>query len=271
MTTIDDVRRFWDANPLFTGETRHSPGSREFFDEHRRIYYDDCFAGRLDPRLFPADLTGKKVLDLGCGVGFWLIELAERGATDLTGADLSPKSLEIARRRCEVYGVEAVLKEENAEQLSFADDSFDHVNCQGVVHHTTDPAKAVREIYRVLKPGGTATISVYYRNAVLRAWPLLRHVARVVPIGLKGRGRENMGSLPSADDIVRLYDGAGNPIGYSYDRRQFRQLLGPFEAEGFYFHFFPARAMPVRVPSAVHRLLDKGLPFMIYANVRKRG
>jgi ubiquinone/menaquinone biosynthesis C-methylase UbiE len=151
MTTIDEVRSFWDANPLFTGESRHAPGSREFFDEHRRVYYKDCFAGDLDPRLFPPDLASKKVLDLGCGVGFWLIELGQRGCRDLTGADLSPKSLEIASRRCAVYGVEANLQEENAERLSFPDATFDHVNCQGVVHHTTDPAKAVREIYRVLK------------------------------------------------------------------------------------------------------------------------
>lgn len=92
---------------------------------------------------------------------------------------------------------------------------------------------------------------------------------RLVSIGLKGRGREKMSSVSDADEIVRLYDGAENPIGLCYDRDEFAQLLEPFEWDDFYFHFFPARAVPVPLPAPLHKLLDRKLPFMIYANVRK--
>lgn len=269
MPSISDVQAFWDRQPLFTGESSLQPGSREFFDEHRRVYYADVFAGRMDERIFPNSLHDGAVLDLGCGIGFWLVELSQRGARDLTGADLSPRSLELAGKRCALFDIPAKLTTANAENLPFESGSFSHVNCQGVVHHTPSPASAVREIARVLRPGGTATISVYYKNIILRQWPTLRKLAKFATIGLKGRGRENLSSLQDADEIVRLYDGKDNPIGISYNQDEFKELLSPFEIESVYFHFFPARSLPVGIPKALHRTLDRALPFMIFANVRK--
>src|ERR1700682_3889161 len=102
MARIEDVRRFWNENPLWTGESKFAPGSGEFFEEHRAVYYNDCFAGNLDERIFP-EKQGK-VLDLGCGVGFWPIEFWQRGFRDITGADLSPRSLQLAQTRCDAYG-----------------------------------------------------------------------------------------------------------------------------------------------------------------------
>ena len=53
MTDLDDVRNFWNENPLWTGESKHDVGSVQFFDEHRRVYIDDCFAGKFDLRFMP--------------------------------------------------------------------------------------------------------------------------------------------------------------------------------------------------------------------------
>lgn len=269
--TIDEVRSFWDKSPLFTGESTYTAGTKDFIDQLRQIYYDDIFAGALDPRLFPADLAHKRVLDVGCGVGFWLIEFARHGATDISGVDLSPRSVELARLHCQAHKVTAAIEVANAESLGFPDGSFDHVNCHGVVHHTVNPEAAVREIHRVVKKGGTATIAVYYRNALLRHWQRLHPLLRLIPIGLKGRRRERMSELSDANEIVRQYDGADNPIGLAYSRDEFRELLGPFEVDQFYFHYFPRRALPVAIPDAVHRVLDRTVPFMIYANVVKTG
>lgn len=270
MPSIDDVRRFWDSNPLFTGESLYQPGSHAFFEDHNRTYNDDVFAGTMDERIFPDAARNGPALDLGCGIGFWLGQLSQRGFTDLTGADLSIRSIEIARQRCDVYGINAKLVEANAEKLPFADATFTHVNCQGVVHHTTHPDAAINEIARVLRRDGTATISVYYRNFALRAWPVLRLALKAIPIGLSGRGREKLSSISDSDEIVRLYDGAANPIGRCYDRAEFEQLLAPLHIEQIFFHFFPARALPVRIPRQLHRILNRALPFMIVARVRKR-
>lgn len=272
--TVEDVRAFWEAQPLWTGESRHAPGSPEFFAEHTRVIVEDGFAGRLDPRVFPRPGNREAVLDLGCGPGFWTVELARLGCGRVVGADLAENALALARRRCEIDGVVAEFSRQNAERLDFANASFSHVNCQGVIHHTPDTAACVREIARVLRPGGTASVSVYYRNFLLRWWPVLRPAGVVLArmgAGLKGRGRETLFVEKDADEIVRLYDGRANPVGKSYSRREFVALLAPhFVVEETFLHFFPGRALPFRLPPAAHRLLDRRAGFLIYAILTKR-
>lgn len=270
MPDIEAIRNFWDENPLWTGESAHQPGTREFFDEHREIYYRDCFAGQMDERIFPEQRG--KVLDLGCGVGFWPVEFWQRGFRDITAADLSPRSLELAQKRAEAYGATVGFHEENAERLSFADETFDHVNCLGVVHHTVSPEQAVAEIHRVLRPGGTATISVYYKNVMLRHFRLFRPLAMLfgrAGARLSGRGREDIYSVPDVSEIVRFYDGANNPKGIAYDRREFAALVDALRVDEVFFHFFPARSLPVRIPGWLHRILNRQLPFMIVARLTR--
>ncbi len=274
MKSVEDVRSFWNAQPLFTGESDFEPGTREFFEQHREVYREDCFAGEVDPSVFHGLNSESRILDLGCGIGFWLIEFWERGFHNLTGADLSPKSLELAGQRCSIYGASPELREENAEALSFSNAVFDHVNCQGVIHHTPDTEKAVSEIARILVPGGTASLSVYYQNVMLRMWPLIHPVGRwLVKLkkGLHGRGRQNIFDVRDRDEIVRWYDGEENPVGKAYSRDSFAKLLEPhFEIDKVYYHFFPMRSLARNVPRTIRRIADQSIPFMIYMNVRKR-
>ncbi|MBM3996282.1 MAG: class I SAM-dependent methyltransferase [Planctomycetes bacterium] len=270
--TVDDVRRFWEANPLFRGETQHEIGSREYFEEHRQVVIGDCFAGTLDERIFAVP-TSARVLDLGCGPGFWLAEFGARGFADLHAADLTDRALRLAEQRCRVFGVSCTFQQQNAECLDFPDGMFDHVNCQGVIHHTPDTAASVGEIARVLRDDGTACLSVYYRNFVLRQWWWLRHPARWISYcgaTLRGRGRETIFATAELDDLVRLYDGADNPIGKAYTDADFLALLAPhFAVEETFLHFFPKRSLPLPIPQSLHRWLDRNLGFMIYARVRK--
>jgi SAM-dependent methyltransferase len=271
--SVEDVREFWENNPLFTGESRFQTGSREYFDEHAGVVVEDGFAGEIDERIFPARGAVGEVLDLGCGPGFWTAELAKRGFT-VTAADLTKAALELTRVRCEALGFSAKLSLQNAEQMSFPDAMFVHVNCQGVIHHTPDTEACVREIARVLIPGGTASISVYYKNIFLRGWPLFSWAGRMIGMlggTLKGRGREGIYQLRDVDEIVRLYDGRGNPIGKCFTRKQFISMLDPyFTVLETYLHFFPARTLPLRLPKWLHRLLDRRAGFLIYAKVVKR-
>jgi ubiquinone/menaquinone biosynthesis C-methylase UbiE len=214
-----------------------------------------------------------RILDLGCGIGYWVTEFGMRGFPNLTAADLTESALRISEKRLCSYGLRAELVRENAERLTFPDSSFDHVNCQGVIHHTPDTGKTIREMARVLRSGGTASVSVYYRNPVLKAWPYIRwmgwHLAKLGG-GLQGRGREKIFLENDVDQIVRLYDGDKNPVGKSYTRKQFSDLLSTnFIVEEMYLHFFPARALPFGLPKRLHRWLDSNLGFMIYASLRK--
>ncbi|TGO02874.1 hypothetical protein PN36_17540 [Candidatus Thiomargarita nelsonii] len=272
--SIEDVKNFWESNPLWTGESAFKPGSKEFFEEHRQVYITDCFAGKFDLRCVPDEVNQQKVLDLGSGPGFWTVELAQHGCHDMTAADLTKNALELCERRCQIYGVNATFSQQNAENLTFDENIFTHVNCQGVIHHTPNTETCVQEIARVLKPGGTASISVYHRNIFLKTWPLIKWVGKIIHTiggGIKGRGRENIFAEEDVNEIVRLYDGADNPIGKAYTKAQFYKMLSAFfEVQEIYFHFFPARALPFPIPKFLHKLLDKYAGFMMYATVRKR-
>jgi SAM-dependent methyltransferase len=272
--TVDDVRAFWEDAPLFVGESQFPAGSADFFQEHARVIIEDGFAGAMDERIFPENRDAA-VLDLGCGPGFWVTQFASRGYKNLHGADLTERALEIAATRCRLLGISCSFQRENAETLSFADNSFDHVNCQGVIHHTPNTAACVREIARVLKPGGTACLSVYFKNLFLRQWWWLRHPARLASFfgaKLKGRGREGIFATPDVNNLVRLYDGNQNPVGKAFSRSEFRALLVPvFHIDDFFLHFFPRRSLPIPIGPTMHRWLDRHFGFMIYARVRKEG
>jgi SAM-dependent methyltransferase len=271
--SIEDVQNFWDNNPLWTGEAANSAGSEEFFEEHRACYID-CFAGELPPHLFPDIEKDAKLLDVGCGIGMWVTEFGLQGYTDVNGVDLSKKSLELAQTRLEAYGLKASLHHGNAEELPFETGAFSYVNCQGVIHHTTHPEKAAAEISRVLEDGGRANISVYYKNIVLRNFWLFKPFVKAffyLGAKLKGRGRDNIFALESADDIVRVYDGADNPIGLSYTKAEFLEMLAPyFEVKSVHYHYFPSRALPFKLPQFLNRFLDRRLPFMIFAVLEKK-
>lgn len=274
---IDDVKKFWNNNPLWTGESKFESGTVEFFEEHRKVYINDCFGGTFDIRFLPPPRLGGqkiKILDLGCGIGFWSTEFGMRGYCNITSADLTKNAILITEKRLKIYDLKANLFIENAESMNFKDNFFDHINCQGVIHHTPNTKKSIEEIARVLKKDGTASISVYYKNFALRLWPILKFFVYPLALiggGLKGRGRENIFKLSKIDDIVKLYDGDENPIGKSYSKREIINLLKlDFDVNEVYYHFFPARSLPFKIPKKIHKWLDSNFPFMIYLNLKKK-
>lgn len=112
---------------------------------------------------------GKAVLDFGCGpghdlVGFGVYSRPQR----LVGLDLSAKSLSEASHRLKLHGINAELAPlmPDATDLPFPDASFDHIHSSGVLHHTPDPVRILKEMRRILRPGGTINIMVYNRDSV---------------------------------------------------------------------------------------------------------
>lgn len=277
MLKIEEVKKFWEDYPLFSGESEFEVGSREFFKEHTRIYIEDVFAGNFRKALFiPQNLTkDAKILDLGCGIGFWTVELQLIGKfKNIYAADLTQNALNLTKKRLNFYELKADLSIQNAEKMTYEDDFFSHINCQGMIHHTPDAEAAIREIARVLKKGGTAYISVYYKNIFLKIWPKIFILGRALHkfrCGLKGRGRESIFLSRNPNEIVRLFDGNRNPIGKSFAKAEIVKMVKPyFCVEKIFLNFFPARAFSFKIPKFLHRFLSDNFGFLIHLNLRKK-
>ena len=127
---------------------------------------------------------------------------------------------------------------------------------------------------RVLKKGGSASISVYYKNVFLRNWSKISRIGKLLSksgAGLNGRGREDIFNEDDPNEITRLYDGSANPIGKSYSKKEMVNMVEEhFEVQRTFLYFFPARALPFKIPNAIHRLLSRNLGFMIHLNLIKK-
>jgi SAM-dependent methyltransferase len=107
-------------------------------------------------------VRGKRVLEIGVGLGADHQRLAE-GEADLYGIDLAERAIEHTRRRLADRGLSSHLATGDAERLGFPDEWFDLVYSWGVLHHSPDASKAISEVWRVLKKGGTARVMIYHK------------------------------------------------------------------------------------------------------------
>jgi SAM-dependent methyltransferase len=109
----------------------------------------------------------KHVLEIGVGMGADHLEWAKSGPASLTGIDLTERAVEFTRARLALYGVASEVQVGDAEALPFADSYFDLVFSYGVLHHTPNTAQAIREVHRVLRPGGTCRVMIYHKHCMV--------------------------------------------------------------------------------------------------------
>jgi ubiquinone/menaquinone biosynthesis C-methylase UbiE len=116
------------------------------------------------------DLPGDaRVLEVAPGPGYFSIELAKRGRRSLTGLDISKTFVEIARRNAEKEGVQVDFQHGNASRMPFQDGSFDLIVCRAAFKNFSAPVAALREMRRVLRPGGKAIIIDLRKDTPLAA------------------------------------------------------------------------------------------------------
>ena len=272
------VRAFWQAHPCGTKFSDAEVGTREFFERIEAHRYAKEW--HIPDAADFAGARGLKVLEIGCGLGTDGVQFAKAGA-DYTGVDLTDAAIELARRRFELSGLRGELRVSDAENLDFADESFDLVYSHGVLHHTPDIARAVNEIHRVLKPEGRAIVMLYHRDSynyrvgirILRragarllksesgiklvhrmtGEPIdsLREYARIV------RANTN-GYLSSDEFLSQSTDGAGNPLARVYSRREVRQLFMGFREVKLRAYFLNKRFVPV-IGSLLPRTIESAL------------
>jgi len=157
------IRAYWNAHPHgveYAEQQNLEPGTPAFF-EHIRPW--------MSPYRFPwlmariereaARLGGRRLLDVGCGLGYDSLEFLRRGVR-VTAIDISASVVELARRHFAIAGVRAdAVEVADALDLPYADEAFDAVWSDGVLYYSGDMPQALREIWRVLRPGGRAIVS----------------------------------------------------------------------------------------------------------------
>lgn len=142
---------------------------------------------------------GAAVLDIPCGSGVALRGLRAGQDVRYVAADIAPAMLERTRREAERRGVDVELREADAGVLPFADQTFDLAVCFTSLHCFPDPALAVRELARVLKPGARITGSAFLTDSGLRFKPMI----------VAGRAGGLLGPSGSHADLRRWLAWAG--------------------------------------------------------------
>lgn len=226
---LEETRQFWNTSPCDGHET---------YAQRRAWRYakDPWLRGVI------ADIASRHgdVVEIGCGQGTDGLTFCQALPKDghYLGFDYSNESLASARNavaEAEGLSVTPQFKQGNAEALDREDGSVECVYSLGVLHHSPDTDRSVREVFRVLSPGGTAYVFLYNRwSPKVSAAYLLRGIQHVLDFVLRTDrvlyrtlfGRHLEGVLGTA-----LLEGFGVPVLRSYTRSGMVRLFRGFEIE----------------------------------------
>jgi ubiquinone/menaquinone biosynthesis C-methylase UbiE len=217
------IRDYWNEHIHDLEVATQPVGSLGFFEELDEYRFDKL---RYLPQVVDfSGYSGKRLLEVGCGVGIDLIRFA-KGDAVVTGIDLAEVSIGLAKENFKQRRLPAELLTMNGEELLFEDDSFDVVYAHGVLQYTAHAPKMMGEIHRVLHPDGKAIMMVYNRNSWLNA------MSKVMNVGLEHEDA---------------------PVLKKYSIGEYKELLEPFSEY---------RIIPERFP--VETRLHHGIKATLY-------
>ncbi len=162
---LTEVQNYWDSRPCNIRHSNKEFGTKEYFDEiETRKYF-------IEPHI-PSfaefeKYKDKKVLEIGCGICTSVINFCRSGA-NVTAVDISQESLNIARKRLQVYGLNAKLYWANAEELSkyVEPEPYDLVYSFGVLHHTPNPEAAFLETKKFMNENSELKLMLYNKASI---------------------------------------------------------------------------------------------------------
>lgn len=225
LSDISKVRDYWDRRPCNIRHSAKEPGTLEWSQEimNRKYFVEPHIPGFAEFERW----HGKKVLELGCGIGTDTINFAMHGAK-VWAVDISRVSLEIAKKRAELHGVADRINfcQGNIETFR-AYEYFDLIYSFGVIHHTPDPLRVLSGIQSVSHPRTILKMMVYHRYST-----------KVLSILLREK------SFLDIDRAVAKHSEAqtGCPVTYTYTKKSVERLLDGFEIiNKKVCHIFPYR------------------------------
>ena len=256
--TIEDVKQFWDARPCNVRHSDKPAGTQEYFDEVERKKFT------AEPHI-PAFCEfnrwkGKRVLEIGAGIGTMAINFARAGA-DYTGVELSEESLKLTQQRFDVYGYTGRFYQGNAEELTrfVPIEAYDLVFTWGVIHHSPNPGKILQQARNYMGTGTMLKVMVYASNS----W-------------------KNFMIEAGYDQPEAQY---GCPIAYTYTEKELTDMIGPgFDIQEIsQDHIFPFQIEPYKrgeylrqpwfevMPLEMFHTLEKKLGWHLMLTARFRG
>ncbi|GAB2682189.1 class I SAM-dependent methyltransferase [Thalassiella azotivora] len=302
--SADEVEAAWKDNKL--AQVLYHDWEAETYDEKWSISFDDrCISYARDRFVAVAGDEGwpyGDVLELGAGTGFFSLNLRQAGVVDrVTVTDLSPGMVEAAKENARRLGFEIEGRVADAEALPFPDDSFDLVVGHAVIHHVPDVEQALREVLRVLRPGGRFVIAGeptrigdwYARRLGRLTWEATTRATRLGPLRGWSRPQEELDEASRAaalESVVDLHTFDPAELGRTALRAGAVDVRTQTEELTAAFLGWPVRTFEVAVNpdklgwgwatfaytswlrlSAVDRVLAKALPQKVFYNVAITG
>ena len=241
--TIEEVKKYWDDRPCNVRHSQKDIGTKEYFDEVERKRYT------AEPHIpLFADFESyksKKVLEVGCGLATEGINFVKQGA-EYTGTDLSEESLELAKKRFEVYNKEGKFYAGNSEKLtSFVPiEVYDLIYSFGVIHHSPNPSKIFAEISEYMNENSILKVMLYAKDS----W-------------------KNYMIEAGYDQPEAQY---GCPIANTYSKQEVEKLMNGFEIISIdQNHIFPYQIEPYKRGEFIKQPWFESMPDEIF-NVLKK-
>ncbi|HEV2916656.1 MAG TPA: class I SAM-dependent methyltransferase [Candidatus Babeliales bacterium] len=219
--SIDEVKQFWNHRPCNIRHSNKEVGTCAYFDEvEQRKYF-------VEPHipLFAqfAQWKDKHVLEIGCGIGTEAINFARHGA-NLTIIELSEESLNLTKKRFDVYGLKANFILGNAEELDTLipqGKKFNLIWSFGVIHHSPNPEKILQKCNKLLADDGELRIMVYAKLSY-KVFNIMQET--------------DTWDFAALDTLIALYSEAqtGCPITYAYTIEGAKRLFKDFDIVDIY-------------------------------------
>lgn len=213
--SIEEVKNFWNKRPCNIRHSTKPVGTIEYFNEVEQRKY---FVEPHIPEFAEFEKwRGKKVLEIGCGIGTDAINFVRHGAI-YTGIELSSESMELTKKRFAEFGLPANLIVGNAEELDnllSPDEQFDLIWSFGVIHHSPHPEKILQQCKSFLKDDGEIRMMIYSKISY-KLFYLMKETG--------------IWDFSVLDELISSYSEAqtGCPITYSYTFDGARKLFSDF-------------------------------------------
>ncbi|PYQ84947.1 MAG: hypothetical protein DMG02_30245 [Acidobacteria bacterium] len=245
----DQAQKQWDNNPVGSQHAGEAPPhTLQWFLNVEAHRYGE-YAPWMPEVMEFSRHRGAELLEIGGGLGTDLAQFARHGAR-VTDVDLSSGHLALAQENFRLRGLDGRFAHHDAERLPFGDNTFDVVYADGVIHHTPDTMAVVRDIHRVLKPGGRAIVMVYAENS----WHYWRQLVGTLGLVEKQLFDWSMGEIMSRS-VERSANDA-RPLVKVYTKARLRHMFRSFAR----IEIVQRQMVPTELPRSLrpfHRWIER--------------